>query len=129
MSNHINSRRSLRRHNDIDPYFIIERIKGLCHALVEILKRLVQQNPVFAKVLAAAISLSTFWDTVDAVRDIGKATYRAFRRLFTRVESYQHLYTGKAILSKLIDGIAKLALVFFKLFAAKKLNQWSNSWF
>lgn len=117
-----------RRHNDIDLKSIAGKAKELSGKLVGEVRIAARNNPGFAKMLSAAIGMTAFWDVVEGVRSIGDAGYKTFKRLFSNVEQYKRYYSANAILEKLVKGIGRLGLAFFKYKAASKVNAFSNGY-
>lgn len=117
-----------RRHNDIDLKSIAGKAKELSGKLVGELRIAARSNPEFAKMISAAIGMTAFWDVVEGVRSVGEAGYKTFKRLFSNVEQYKRYYTANAILEKLVKGIGRLGLAFFKYKAASKVNAFSNGY-
>ena len=117
-----------RRFVDLDPSTIRLAIKGLCQTLVATLRRLVVLNPVFGRALAAAISMTAFWDAVNGVKDIGASAKNTFEKLLMKLRgetSEAKRYKGGAIVARCLRGIARLGISFFKFWSALKINRLS----
>lgn len=118
----------MRQHKDFGLADIASKLKDMSGKLVGELRIMARSNPEFSKMLSAAIGMTAFWDVVTGVRSVGEAGYKTFKRLFSNVEQYKRYYAGDVIIDRLVRGIGRLGLAFFKYKAASKINAFSNGY-